>query len=85
MQIAESSESRMLRFGDRFKTDVRGMNNAKVGGRRYSSIIRRAYKVPFQIDIFPEWGLQYDQRNMQLGVQVDRLLGLSSVFLFFWK
>ena len=38
-----------------------------------------------KVDIPPEWGLQYDQRNMRVGAWVDALLALSGAFLFFWK
>jgi hypothetical protein len=38
-----------------------------------------------KVDIPPEWGLQYDQRNMRLGIWVDALLAVSGACLLFWK
>jgi hypothetical protein len=38
-----------------------------------------------KVDIPPNWGLEYDQRNAKLGIWVDAVLALVGTFLFFWK
>jgi hypothetical protein len=38
-----------------------------------------------KVDIPPEWGLAYDQRNMGVGIIVDAVLALSGVGLLLWK
>ena len=37
------------------------------------------------VDIPPEWGLDYDRRNMGLGLWVDGALWLAGAVLFFWR
>lgn len=38
-----------------------------------------------KVDIPPEWGLEYDQRNAMVGVWVDALFALVGTFLLFWR
>jgi hypothetical protein len=38
-----------------------------------------------KVDIPPEWGLAYDQRNMGLGRWVDAALVLSGAVLLLWR
>ncbi len=38
-----------------------------------------------KVDIPPEWGLEYDQRNMGIGIWVDAALALSGALLLFWR
>jgi hypothetical protein len=38
-----------------------------------------------KVDIPPKWGLDYDRRNMQVGIWADALFALAGTFLFFWK
>jgi hypothetical protein len=37
------------------------------------------------VDIPPQWGLDYDQRNMRVGIWVDTSLALAGIYLFLWK
>lgn len=36
------------------------------------------------VDVPPEWGLAYDQRNMRVGVWVDAVMGLVGLVLVGW-
>jgi hypothetical protein len=38
-----------------------------------------------KLDIPPQWGLEYDQRNMGVGIWVDAVLVLSGAVLVLWK
>ena len=37
------------------------------------------------VDVPPEWGLDYDQRNMQVGIWIDAFFALAGIFLIFWR
>lgn len=38
-----------------------------------------------KVDIPPQWGLEYDQRNIGVGIWVDAALVLSGAVLLLWK
>ena len=38
-----------------------------------------------KVDIPPQWGLEYDQRNARVGIWMDAVLALVGTFLCVWK
>ena len=50
---------------------------------RYSQALRGI--IGGKVDIPPNWGLEYDQRNAKVGIWTDAVLALVGTFLFFWK